>query len=170
MVVDRIKDAQRKGWVVVAVDKSEIILRCPSHGCGLKAKFPAGKRIPSVDPCASRNPVDIPVGSYPDIQRELKERREELCLSISEVEEAAGLAHGHIGKAEKENPDRTPQIGTLLLWMQALGYELVLRRSDLTPYTARLIEGSRERAASRRLQHGRRVRPSRREQGSNGQA
>jgi len=162
MVVDRIKEAQRKGWVVIGVETGSIFLRCPSYGCGLKCKVLNGEPIPSVDPMLSRNPVDMQVGSFADMQSALRERREELCLSISEVEDAAGLAHGHIGKAEKDNPSREPQIGIILEWAQALGFEVVLRRADLPPLTQRLIEGSRGRAEIRRRQNQRRVRPSRR--------
>jgi transcriptional regulator with XRE-family HTH domain len=170
MSVDDLKRAQKKGWILVAATEGAMIVRCPSFGCGLKAKIPYNSEIPQCDPSIYRDQSEIVVGNYNDLRELLRARRNELRFSIREVEEISGLSTDHIAKAEKENPVRQPNLDLVLPWAQALGYDLVLRPRDMTPYALRVIaqtrnkEELRGRHITRRRHDERRRRPSSDEQ------
>lgn len=150
--------AQNRGWMVEAVDEDRIVGRCPAHGCGLKAVLKAGSKIPQCDPDLRRDPTMLPIGIYDDLRLILKERREGLNLSMGDIEFASGLADGHVNKMESPNPARIPQIDTVLLWLQSLGYELVVRPTELPPATASILEGTRDMSGIRARRNWRRAR------------
>lgn len=143
MAIDDLKKAQDAGWVLVGATDKYSICRCPSYGCGVKLRIPYGTTPQRCDPGLSRDPISEPVGSYDELRRKLRHRREEMLLSIPEVEDIAGLTVDHIKKAEKDNPSRIPEFDTLVLWAQALGFELVLRHSGLPNLGIRFIDDTR---------------------------
>jgi len=155
MSMDDLKAVQAAGWTLIATDGDSTLAACPSFGCGVKVRIPHGKRVLSCDPGLNRGPRDIPIGSYEDMRKALRLRRQELELAIPEVEHIAGLARDHLAKAEKPNPTKLPNVDTTLWWAAALGYEVVLRPVDLPDIALRIIsetrpQGSRRRALSRR--------------------
>jgi transcriptional regulator with XRE-family HTH domain len=156
--VDDLKRAQRAGWIIEGVDEDGMLCRCPSHGCGLRVKMKFGGPIQTCDPGLNRDPRSVPIGSYEDVRVLLRERREDLLLSIPELEEIAGLTKDHIAKAEKENPTRTPGFDLLSVWAQALGYEFVLRPAQLSPLSLRTIVETRQYRGRRLLERARRRR------------
>lgn len=148
---DDLKEIQKAGWMVLGTLEDGVLCQCPSFGCGLKVKIKRGAKPQQCDPGLSRHPADRPIGSYEDARQLLRERREDLLLSIPEVEEIAGLTKDHLAKAEKDNPSRLPELDTIVVWAQALGYEIVFRPTQLSNMGLRLIaETSRYRG--RRLQ------------------
>jgi len=162
MAVDDLKKAQRAGWIIEGADDDGMLCRCPSAGCGLRVKIKYGGPIQSCDPGLNRDPRAVPIGSYDDVRRLLRERREDLLLTIPEVEEIAGVTKDHFAKAEKENPTRTPGVDIIAEWAAALGYEIVMRPAQLSPLSLRLIDETR-RYRPRRLQERARRRRSRQE-------
>jgi hypothetical protein len=110
------------------------------------------------------------IGNYDDLRGVLWNWRHELRFSILEVEEISGLSTDHIAKAKKENPVRQPNLDLVLPRAHALGYDLVLRPRDMTPYALRVIaqtrnkEEQRGRHITRRRHDERRRRPSSDEQ------
>lgn len=151
MSVDDLQKAQRAGWIIEGCDDDGMLCRCPSAGCGLRVKIKYGGPIQSCDPGLNRDPRSIQIGSYEDVRKILRDRREDLLLTIMEVEDIAGLTHGHLMKAEKENPTRTPGLDIIAEWAAALGYEVVLRPTQLPKLSLRIIDETR-RYRGRRLQ------------------
>lgn len=160
MSVDDLKRAQKAGWIIQGVDDEGILCRCPSSGCGLQVRIKYGGPVQHCDPGLTRDPRSIPVGSYDDVRRILRDRREELLLTIPEVEEIAGTTKDHLAKAEKENPSRVPGFDIIAEWAEALGYEIVLRPAQLSSLSMRLIAETR-RYRRRRLQERARRRQAR---------
>lgn len=156
MALDDLLKIQRAGWIIESVDDYGTFCRCPSFGCNVRVKIKHGANVRACDPGLNRNPWDVPIGSYEDLRKFLRERREELLLTIPEVEDIAGLTADHLKKAEKDNPSRLPELGTIVLWAQSLGYEVVLRPTQLSKMGLRLIDetsrfrGRRVRERSRR--------------------
>lgn len=150
MSTEDLKRAQDRGWVIKSASDTAMTVQCPSHGCNLMAKIQYGGHVPQVDPCLSRAPDEQPIGSYEDLRLILRARRRELGLTITEIEEVAGLTKDHIAKAEKNDPTRIPGMDTISFWATALGYEIVLRRGPLPKVTLRTITETRRYQESRR--------------------
>lgn len=144
-----LKEVEQNGWRIEKVTDQFVIGRCPSVGCALRAKLDKNASIPPVDPGARRNRTDITIDGYDALRVALRSRREEICLTIKELEEIAGAATDHLAKAEKDQPTRIPNAMLLLEWIQALGYEVVLRPGELPAYTRRVICDTRNKYASR---------------------
>ena len=144
-----VKEVQQRGWHVEAVTDEDVIGRCPSIGCGLRAKLNQNARIPDVDPGCRRSRIDKPVHNFEDVRKAMRQRREELALTIHEVEEIGGITVDYLAKFEKENPSKIPNASLLFEWVQTLGYELVLRPIEMTPYAIRTICETRDKLASR---------------------
>jgi transcriptional regulator with XRE-family HTH domain len=150
MSLKDLKKVQDAGWLIIASDDGGVLARCPSHGCGLKVRIPYGTNVQSCDPGLSRSPTDMPVGSFEDLRLFLQSRREELGLSISEIESISGLSVDHVAKAEKENPARLPNVDTVIYWANALGFEVVLRPAELSAMALRIIAETRPLQPRRR--------------------
>lgn len=141
---------EARGWMIEAADKdSSCIARCKSPGCSMRLRIKPGGIIPQrqVD---QRLGLDETLEGYDDARDVLRRRREQLGLSIAEVEAAAGIAQDHMLKFERDDPTRLPNIATYIIWANTLGYEVVLRPSTLPPITCRLIEETRDRYESRK--------------------
>ena len=144
-----LKELQDSGWHIEHVSEESAICKCPSVGCGLRAKLTQGAHIPKVDPGHRRDLLDHPISQYDDIRRILRERREGLGLTIREVEEVSGMAGDHLAKAEKDDFVKVPNANVMIEWAQSLGFEVVLRPSGLPTYTRRVVAESRKSQASR---------------------
>lgn len=143
-----IKDVQEAGWQIVHVDEASLVMGCPNAGCGLKSRIKVGASIPQT-PCATPALAEIKINGFDDARVFLRERRENLALSIRDVELVAGIAGDFAAKFEKDNPSKYPNVETFIDWVSALGYQIVLRPADLPPYTVRIIAETRDKLKSR---------------------
>ncbi|WP_010137575.1 helix-turn-helix domain-containing protein [Oceanicola sp. S124] len=132
-----LQKAQEAGWVIEAVHEDSCIVRCPVDGCGMRARVRAKGDVPPR--INDRVPSNYPVGSFDDARQILRDRREDLALSIVEVEEAAGLTKDHLAKIERDRDGRVPNLDTFIYWANALGFDLVLRPADLPRKTQSMI-------------------------------
>lgn len=148
-----LKAIQRAGWSLVSVTDDAAVAKCPAHGCGLRAKLAEGTHVPQVDANLHRSRLDMPVSGFDQLRLLLRDRREELGLSIHEVEEVAGIAVDFLAKFEKDDPSKLPNFQTAVEWMQALGYEVILRPTEMTPYALRTICDTRAKLGSRQKRH-----------------
>lgn len=149
-----LREVQRRGWSVESVTGDACIVRCSTVGCGVRVKLRPGGPI---QPRASDFSPGVPVESYTALVQFLRDRRDDLALSAAETEEAAGLSVDHVLKAEQVPPKRTMSLDFLLLWIQALGYRLVLEPVGLPAITLHKIATSRnmEPTRSRRVRRQR---------------
>lgn len=145
---DDLKAVQRAGWAIAGVDEQTVTAKCPTHGCGMMARFKVGGTIPRRDVGATR--FDTVVTCFDDAREVLKSRRQELGLTIPEVEHISGIAGDHLAKFEKTDFSRIPNIETLMSWTAALGYEVVLRHGELPAVTLRWIADTRPKIEARR--------------------
>lgn len=142
------REVQSAGWNIVAVTTDAITAGCPRSGCNLRHKIRKGGTVPAV--CRTDPPLaDVAVTSFDDARIAMRERREQLWLTIKEVEDAAGLADDYLAKFEKDDPSKIPNAQAFIEWVQSLGFEMVLRPSTLPPRTMRLIEQTRVRGERR---------------------
>ncbi|MDF3426580.1 helix-turn-helix transcriptional regulator [Sulfitobacter sp. KE29] len=144
-----VKDVQMAGWSIQAVSEDAVIGKCPSAGCNLHAQLQPGAAIPAVDPGCRRNPIDAKIKTYDDIRRAFRKRRENLLLTIRELEEVAGLEPDLLAKVERDGTKKIPNVQTLLDWAGALGFELALRPVPMTPLALRTIVETRDKSAAR---------------------
>lgn len=151
--VDFMRKVQSAGWLVKAVDGDTVVAGCPRNGCGLTIKLRPDRAVPRSS-CAVAPIGRIEIDNWEDVRLALRGRREDLCLDIPEVEEAAGLSASHLSKIEKDNPVRTPTFETTLLILAALGMRVVLEYGDLPPKTLRTIEQTRDKVQRRRKFNG----------------
>jgi hypothetical protein len=149
-----LKEVQARGWVLKRASEETCIGMCPHKGCGMAVLLAPDKPIPSrVEPVRE---TGFRVESSIEAQSFLRSVREELCLAQAEVDEAAGLAEGHIAKAEQVPPTRTVSIDTLSEWAQALGVEIWLVRRELPQKTLRQVVQTRGRVVVRTRRNERR--------------
>lgn len=147
-----LKAAQRAGWHLVGVDETGAIGACPTPGCDVKVKLRPGHQIPET---CRKDRQELVVEDYETIRQHLRNRREQLTLTIPEVEHIAGFTADHIAKAEKPEPSRQMKLDLLAMWARALGYEIVLRPVGLPDLALRLIEETRDKHAARRKSQSR---------------
>lgn len=140
-----LREVQARGWTVEAAKAGECIVSCPSFGCGVRLKLRRGGSIPA-RPDGAWKP-GIVIEAYDDLLDLLTLRRKTLRLSIEELEDAAGLTQDHISKFEKRH--RVPNVETLLIWLETLGYEMILRPKPLPAPTLRAIATTRAKEESR---------------------
>lgn len=146
-----LREVQRAGWDLMSVDLGSALVSCPRQGCNLRVRLKSGTAIPET---CGRGPDlrETVVRSYEDARIALRNKRHSLTLSIAEVEDIAGMASDHLAKAEKENPSRILTTNIFLEWCEALGFEVVLRPKELSPYALRVISQTRARSEARRNQ------------------
>ena len=149
-----LREVQGRGWQIEAVTPDSCFVRCPTPGCGMRAKLLQGVTIPPrIDPGYVTH---IPLGSYDEGREALRARRRELRLTIKEVEYAAGIATDHLAKAEKDEPSRVFNFSYFILWARTLGYQVALVPTDLPAATLRAVSETREKVESR-ARHFRRL-------------
>ena len=144
-----LKDAQAAGWIIHSADKDKLMAMCPKAGCGLTLWLKPGRPIP--DAC-KRGPEirEHVVEGFESARKFLRARRDDLALTIKEVEEACGIPNDFAAKFEKDNPSKIPNAETFIEWAQGMGYEVVLRYKGMPPLMLRYIADSRDRVAARR--------------------
>jgi len=145
-----LKKVQRAGWAIERVTQDGAIAKCRADGCGMKALLSATARVPKVDPTDHKNRFDRPLASYDELRRLLRDRREDLGLTIREVEEVSGATTDHIAKSEKEDPARKPNFDLVLEWATTLGFEIILRPAHMPAYSLRTIADTRDKVESRK--------------------
>ena len=139
---------QDAGWLITRADEECVVGSCRRAGCGLKATFRPGRSVASTHRPGPSQHEQV-VEGFEDSRKFLGARRRDLNLTIAEVEEIAGMAQDYLAKFEKENPSKIPNAITFIEWAQALGYEVVLRPSDLSRMALRVIAETRLRSAAR---------------------
>ena len=143
-----LRDVQAAGWIIKAVDEGQVIARCPRDGCPMLAALKPGGTIPNV--CRSApSLMTVPVDTYAAGRQFLRARREELGLSIAELEECIGLTKDHLAKMEPDDPQRIPNIMTFIEWAQGLGFRVQLQHDGLPPVTLRTVAQTRDRTRHR---------------------
>lgn len=144
-----IAEVEKAGWLIKAVDMGDVLAGCPRAGCALTVRLKQGAAIPQT---CRRGPdlASVAVNSWSDAATFLRKRRDDLGLSIKDVEEVAGAATDHFAKAEKDNPTRIPNAEIFIEWAGALGYSVVLVPGQLTPYARRVIAETRKQIGWRK--------------------
>lgn len=142
---DFLRKVQGLGWLIERVERNSCVAKC--SGCSLRLRLYPRGAVPLREPVDGAGRV---VESMDEVRSVLKDRRDELLLSIGEVEEAAGMAVDHLAKFEPQGAARTPTVPILIYWAQALGYDVVLRPRPLPGKTLAQIESTRDRVDARR--------------------
>ena len=148
-VVKLIEAVEGAGWVVDTIEDGSCIARCPSQGCATRIVV----RDPGKPPQRrkSSDVVGVAPPNWQEARKFLRERRHKLKVTISDVEDIAGLADGHVLKAEKNQPMRVPQFDTMMNWAAALGVEVWLIPKQLPrQLKARLAEAESKNILTRR--------------------
>ncbi len=140
-----LREVQRRGWQIESATPTGCIARCPTPGCGMRAKLVENTTIPP-RVVSSFDPL-IPIRDWPHMREVMRDRRQELRLSIADLEHCAGLTADHIAKAE--TGARNVNLDTIIAWAGAEGYEIVLRPIELPAITLRVLAETRLRDASR---------------------
>lgn len=157
-----LQKCQKAGWNIIAADEGAVFGACPRAGCGLRVKLQEGKEVPQTE---KPNPAlaEVLVAKFDDARMAMRERREQLGLSIKDVEDIAGLAVDYLAKFERDNPSKIPNAETFIEWCQSLGFTVVLRPTGLPPYALRIISETRPLLGKRRhsFRHFRKVRAER---------
>lgn len=142
---------QDSGWVISSVTGEVVVARCASAGCKMAAKLSPDRNVPTINRTDER--THIPIEAYDQLRQVLRERRKELCLSIAEVEDITGLTRDHLAKMEKDNPSKIPSAMIIWDWIQALGYEVVLRPKPLPKIALTEIVDTRDKAERRQARN-----------------
>ena len=142
-----LRDVQRSGWQVEAVDAHGCVARCGSPGCKVRVKLRQGAAIPQR--CSSGADQAVPLTDYDTARVFLRGRREDLHLTIAEVEEVAGMTPDRLAKCERDDWSKMPNAQTFFEWAQALGYRVVLEPAALPPLMLSVIAQTRALVPSR---------------------
>ncbi len=145
-----LRTVQEAGWHIESASEKAVTGRCPAQGCQQCATLKPGDDIPAVDPDGHRDRRDIPVETFDDLRGHLRQRREQLGLTIKETEEIGGIAQDHLAKFEKDDSRRLPNAQTAIEWAQALGYQVVLRPGPMTALGLRTIADTRPKLKHRK--------------------
>lgn len=150
MAVDRkfLSEVQNAGWVITEVSDDAVLGACPNAGCGLKVTLRPGKSVPPAS-CQPAMGKVIKIRNFDDARLPLRERREDLCLSIKETEDICGIAVDYLAKFEKDNPSKIPNAQTFIEWAQGLGFVVCLIEDKLPPLAMETIAITRHRRAAR---------------------
>lgn len=142
---------QAKGWIIRGASKDHVLAACPRRGCGLKVQMVPGRKIPEA--CRDDAKLDeVEVRTFDDARLFLRERREDLAVTIRETEEVAGIAGDFLAKFEKDDPSKIPNAQTFIEWAQSLGYVVTLRPASLSAYMIQVIARTRHRLGARMRQ------------------
>ena len=155
MTPEFLRDVQRHGYMIEAVTEDACIARCPSNGCGVRLNLREGQTVPPRSPQESR-PEDRPVSSFDEGRMILRDRREELLLTIDETEGISGVASSQLAKCERDQVTRPVGVDGFIHWAGALGFEVVLRPIELPPLTVRILANTRGKLVPRQQSVARR--------------
>lgn len=144
-----LKDIQKAGWSVVSATDTEVIGQCGNVNCQLRAKLTEGSFIPST--CEGRShrvfePQIFDLQSWIEV---LRDRRQQLCLSIRDVEAVIGHATDSVAKYESQKSDKVPTVEFMFLWSQAVGLDFLARPTNLSNYAVRIISETRGQIPAR---------------------
>lgn len=143
-----LRDVQKAGWLINAVDETVVRVSCPRHGCNLKVNLRKGKNIPvACSPQPEKQYIEI--DGTDAIRLLYRLIREELGLTIKEVEEMAGASVDYFAKAEKNNPSKFPNFQSTLEWGKSLGVRILAERGPLPAMSLRYLADSRKQVAAR---------------------
>lgn len=146
------KAIEDRGWMVESADQDHCIAKCKTPGCSMRIRVRENGAIPmrEVD---HRYNLDRVIHTFDDARKTLRDRREGLGLSIVEIEEISGIGNDHLAKFERDNHElypRMPNVETFIYWANTLGYEIVLRPSNLPMVTCKAIQDTRHLWPTRR--------------------
>lgn len=142
MTPDILEDVQRKGWQIGAVQEDCVLALCKRPGCGVKLMIQPGTPVPNVE-APSAYVREFVMKSFHHMRKLLRQRREELNLTIQDVEEIAGFATAHLAKFERDGVKIAPNMTTVLTWCDVLGFEVILRPKQMPPQTLGVIAETR---------------------------
>lgn len=144
-----LRQLQRFGWIILAAEENRVLCGCPREGCEVKLCLTPKSHIPQT---SGKGPdyAEIIITGFEDARPFLREHRENLGVTIRELEEAAGIAVDFLAKFEKDDPSKIPNVQTFIEWAQTLGYEVVLRPGKLPPIMLRIISETRDKLQQRR--------------------
>ncbi len=148
-----LRDVQRAGFIVVGADAKGCVGRCGAPGCKLRVKLREGAAIPQR--AAITNILGVPLTSFDNARRVLRQRRKDLHLSIAEVEEVAGMTPDRLAKCERDEWTKQPNVQTFIEWAGALGFDVVLQPAAMPPLMLSTIVQTRALVASRSRLHER---------------
>lgn len=148
MKPETLREIQRNGWAIETADENTCTAKCPTPGCSMRARFKEGGTIPARE--VPFHSWDRAITSFDQAREALKDRRQELGLTIAEVEHISGIAGDHLAKFEKTDFTRPPNIMIFIEWAQSLGFDVVLRHGELPPVTLRWIAETRPKIDARR--------------------
>lgn len=142
-----LRQVQTAGWQIAGATEDKVLAGCPTPGCPVKVTFAPGQQVRQA--CGQGQTSSVVVGSFDDARLFLRARRNALALAIRDVEDVAGISVDFLAKFEKDDPSKYPNAQTFLEWVQALGYEVVLRPAVLPLYALRVIAETRPRTGAR---------------------
>lgn len=145
---DFLKALQIAGWIIKTVDEERAVVSCPRAGCGLDLAYRPGAKIHQA--CEDSRIGAQRVDSFSHLAKVLRERREDLCLSIKDVEEICGMAEDYLAKFEKDNPARVPPFNTIRDWAEGLGFSIWIMPENMPALALRLISSNRDKVAMRK--------------------
>jgi len=139
---DFLKQVQDQGWIIEAADQNMVVAPCPNKGCNVRAKLQLKNPVPAA--CRSGIQIDEQIiEHFEDARTFLKKRRETLRFTIRDVECISGMADDFLAKFEKKNPSKFPNVQTFIEWAKALGFQVVLTPTEMTPMALRIIAETR---------------------------
>lgn len=142
-----LKLIQARGWRIFKVGQRSCVAQCQAEGCGLKVSFTDADLVPQAR--GRGESLDKPIRDFETLRIVLRDRRQDLALTIKDVEHIAGLTVDHLAKFEKDNPSRNPTLGIIIPWAQSLGYELVLRPVEMPNISLREVADTRSSVKTR---------------------
>lgn len=133
-----LRKIQDAGWHLEQVGEKQVVAKCPSRGCGMRALLNAGTKVPEINPPQPMAGLYRPVETWDDMRRVFRERREAIGLRLHELEDVVGVATDYLAKAEKEDPAKTPNAQTAFDWGQAMGLYVRLKPMENWPQSERI--------------------------------
>ena len=136
-----IKGAQSNGWRVARVSGLTIELRCSKHGCPGHMTVSIENPGPVPEPCEAPHVKGYSAKTFAQYQalvEEFRRKRRSLGLDQIDVNDAVGLADGHISKLESFAKIASPP--TLQLWAQTIGLYLTTTPAPLPAATIKAID------------------------------
>ena len=143
--VDRefLAKVQAAGLMVRRVEEKHLVAQCQVQGCGMLMKLSILDQVPDHGRDFRRaNSWDVP--TYDDMRKILRRRREEISLTIAEVEDIVGFANDHLAKIENDRATRIPNAMTLFDWIHALGFQVALVPGEMPATTLQTIADTRD--------------------------